>query len=101
MGDLPVRALPSRIGSVAIEYLTFKAVMNRYRRVRHRFDVLEIKPISASISAGDLMVDCSVYSVSDTRALGVSGGYWIHWRYDCSVKEFVKAQVEPWRPRVD
>jgi hypothetical protein len=100
LGDsLPVRVLPSRIGSVTIEYLTGKAVMSRYRRVRQRFDVLEIRPIS--ISRGDLLVDCSVYSVTNTKAFTVAGGYLIHWQYDCSTKEFVKAQVEPRFWRID
>jgi hypothetical protein len=100
LGDsLPVRTLPSSIGRVTVEYLTGKAVMSRYRRVRQRFAILEIKPIS--LSHGDLVVNCWVYSVSNTKAFGVSGGYMIHWHYDCAVKEFVKAQVEPWFWRVD
>jgi len=100
LGDsLPVRVLPSRIGSVGIEYMTGKAVTERYRRLRQKLVAWEIKPMDASRDG--LVVNCSVYSVSNTKAFGVFGGYMIHWRYDCSSKEFVKGQTEPWSPRFD
>lgn len=100
-GDwLPV--FPSRIGSVTIEYLTSKAVMERYRRLHQKFAVLEIKPMNNSRE--ELVVNCAVWSVGVRRrklVLGVSGGYWVHWRYDCSSREFVRVRVEPWYPRID
>jgi len=93
---------PSRIGSVTIEYLTDKAVRERYRRLHQKFAILEIKPMNNS--RNELVVNCSVYSVGMRRrklVLGVSGGYMVHWRYDCQSKEFVRAKVEPWYPRID
>jgi hypothetical protein len=51
LGDLfPVQMLPSRIGSFTIEYLTGEAVMKRYRRVRQRFPILEIKPLAPLVA---------------------------------------------------
>jgi hypothetical protein len=97
----PVVALPPSIGSATIEYLTSKAVMERYKRLRQKLGVLEIQPLNNS--RDELVVNCSVYSVGMRRrklVLGVSGGYMVHWRYDCQSKEFVRARVEPWYPRI-
>ncbi len=98
----PVAAMPSKIGSANIEYLTDKAVKERYKRLRKKFVVLGIAPIQNS---GDVLtVDCAVYRVGLHKRklmLGVSGGYMVHWRFDCSTGEYTKVKVEHWRPRID
>ncbi|HET9318697.1 MAG TPA: hypothetical protein VFO27_02940, partial [Bryobacteraceae bacterium] len=97
-----VKILPTNIGPTTIEYLDAKAVIERYRRLGRKFDVLEILPIRNVREV--LIVNCAEYRVSMRRrklVLGVAGGYMVHWRYDCAAAEFVNVKVEHWVPRVD
>jgi hypothetical protein len=103
LGDLePVQLLPSKIGSANIEYLTAKAVAERYRRLGRGFAALEIKPIVNSRDA--LIVNCAEYAVGIRRrkiVLGVAGGYMVNWHFDCSTGEYAKVKVERWDLRID
>ena len=103
LGDLePVQILPSKIGAVNIEYLSTPAIKKRYETLGKPLHVMEIKPLTNS--KDELIVDCTVYSVGLRRwklLLGVSGGYLVHWHFDCAAREFVQGKVEDWKFRVD
>jgi hypothetical protein len=96
------KIFPTKIGSATIEYLDTKAIMDRFRRIGRKFAVLEVEPLRNVREV--LIVNCAEYSVNIRRGklvLGVAGGYMVHWRFDCSTREYVRVRVERWVQRID
>jgi hypothetical protein len=88
-----VETFPQKIGSFTIEYLTYEAIVERYKSTRKAFPIVEILPMR---NYDDLLVvRWAEYSAGVRHGrlqLGVSGGYKVAWRFDSSKDEYVKDQ---------
>ena len=92
-----VETFPQKIGSITIEYLTTKSIMERYKRLGKAFSIVEILPMRNYHDL--LVVRCAEYSAGVRHGrldLGVFGGYKVTWRFDSSKDEYVKINVERW-----
>jgi hypothetical protein len=93
--------LPSKIGSVSLDFLSQRSLKLRFQRERRPIHVIEIKPIRNW--RDELLIDCAEYRVSVRKGVltfGVIGGNMIRWRFDSAVADYVKVNVEPWWPKM-
>jgi hypothetical protein len=88
---------PARIGDVAIEYLWPDELRTRYQRLKHKFPIFVMRPIS---NDGDrLVVAFTRYWFTATKKsndFGLEGGYRVVLRYDCSQKTFIVESAKLW-----
>jgi hypothetical protein len=89
--------LPAKIGEHRIEYLNGDELIARYKRLRKRFPILSMRPMTND--QGMLRIGLADYWFSyEKRALNYSleGGCNVYFRYDCEQKLYVFDRVDLW-----